>query len=94
MPLLNNPKFKKDREDLTGRSWSQEDVRALRPEALAHLRDAFDMLETGLLADGREWILGTERPSLADIEGWQPFLSPFHPQFSCVGSFIVRGLYR
>lgn len=68
-PLLKDTKFTKDREDYTGRSWSQEDVRALRPEALAHLRDGFDMLELGLLADGREWILGTKKPSLADIEG-------------------------
>lgn len=68
MPLLKDPKFTKDREEYTGRSWRQEDVKAMRPEALAHLRDGFDMLETGLLADGREWILGTEKPSLADIE--------------------------
>ncbi len=70
LPLLKDPKFQKDRKEYTGRSWSLEDVRALRPEALAHLRDGFDMLETGLLADGREWILKTEKPSLADIEGW------------------------
>ena len=71
MPLLNDPKFTKDREEYTGRSWAKADVARMRPEALAHMRDAFDLLETGLLADGREWILETEKPSLADIEGQQ-----------------------
>lgn len=69
MPLLKDPKFTKDREDYTGASWSQENRKAVRPEAIAHIRDAFEFLETGLLADGREWILKTEKPSLADIEG-------------------------
>ena len=71
MPLLNDPKFTKDREEYTGRSWAKADIARMRPEALAHMRDAFDLLETGLLADGREWILKTEKPSLADIEGQQ-----------------------
>lgn len=59
MPLLNDPKFKKDREDFSGRSRSKADVSKARPEALAAMRDAFDFLETGLLSDGREWILKT-----------------------------------
>ena len=69
MPLLNDPKFTKDREDFSGRSWDKTQMEAFRPEALAHIRSAFDLLETTLLADGREWILKTEKPSLADIEG-------------------------
>lgn len=69
MPLMKDSKFTKDREDYTGTSWSQESVKSRRPEALAHIRAAFETLETGLLADGREWILKTEKPSLADIEG-------------------------
>ena len=69
MPLLRDPKFVKDREDYTGRSWAAEDVKAMRPEALTHVRDAFSFLETGLLSDGRDWILKTRSPSLADIEG-------------------------
>ena len=68
-PLLNDPKFTKDREEYTGRSWDKSNVARLRPEALAQMRDNFDFLETGLLADGRDWILKTEKPSLADIEG-------------------------
>lgn len=69
MPLLKDPKFTKDREEYTGRSWAKADVTKMRPEALAQMRDNFDFLETGLLADGREWILKTAKPSLADIEG-------------------------
>ena len=69
LPLLNDPKFIKDREAYSGRSWSQESVKAMRPEALTHIRDAFESLENGLLADGREWVLKTDKPALADIEG-------------------------
>lgn len=68
MPLLNDPKFTKDREDHTGRSWAKADIAKKRPEALADVRDMFSFLENTLLADGRDWILKTEKPSLADIE--------------------------
>ena len=68
MPLLKDPKFRKDREEYTGRSWAKSDVTKMRPEALAQMRHDFEFLETGLLADGREWILRTAKPALADIE--------------------------
>ncbi|KAG8525830.1 uncharacterized protein KY384_000590 [Bacidia gigantensis] len=73
LPLLKDPKFQKDRENYTGRSWSEEQVKALRPEAIVHIQQGFDFLEKGLLADGREWILNTKGPSLADIEAIWPF---------------------
>jgi glutathione S-transferase len=69
MPLLNDPIFTKDRQDFSGRSWEKSKIEGNRPEALAHIRDAFDLLETTLLSDDREWILKTEKPSLGDIEG-------------------------
>ena len=71
MPLLKDPKFTKDREDYSGRSWSEEEIAANRPEALVAVRRAFKMLETTLLADGRQWVLKTAQPTLADIEGKQ-----------------------
>ncbi len=74
MPLLKDPKFTKDREEYTGRSWARSDVTKMRPEALAQMRDNFNFLETGLLADDREWILKTAKPSLADIEGESPLV--------------------
>ena len=69
MPLLRDPKFTKDREDYSGRPWSKEAVDRNRPEALVEIRAAFDVLETLLLADGKEWIAETDGPGLADIEG-------------------------
>lgn len=68
-PLLKDPKFAEDREDFSGRSWKASDLARRRPEALVYIRDAFQVMETTLLADGRDWILKTPKPSLADIEG-------------------------
>lgn len=56
-----------------GRKWDPETVKALRPEGLVHIRQAFDELEGGFLADGREWVLGTAGPSRADIDAVWPF---------------------
>ena len=67
-PMLKDPKFVKDREQYMGRSWSQDAAKELRPEGLIHLRNAFEFLETVLLADGRDWMLKTSRPKLADLE--------------------------
>jgi glutathione S-transferase len=69
---MNDPAFRKDREGFSGQrpgGWSKEKTEKGRPEALAHIRDAFELLESTLLADGRTWILKTDKPSLADIEG-------------------------
>jgi hypothetical protein len=69
LPNMQDPKFRKDREDLSGRPFTVEAFQKLRPESLAHIRDAFELLETSLLADGRKWIFNTAKPSLGDIEG-------------------------
>lgn len=68
-PLLKDEKFQKDRADMSGRSWNKEMVDKMRPESLVETRGVFELLETTMLADGREWILGGEGPGLADIEG-------------------------
>lgn len=68
MPLLNDKKFLTDREDFMGRSWAKADIEKGQPEAMAHMRRAFDLLET-LLQDGRQWVAGTDDVSLADIQG-------------------------
>lgn len=60
--------FQKDREQMTGRPWNRDAMDKQRPEALAYLQGVFKVYEN-LLADGREWILSTDKPSLADIEG-------------------------
>lgn len=69
LPLLKDPKFQADRSDYTGTSWTKEAILRARPEALAGLLGAMQMLETTLLADGREWIAGGKEVSGADIEG-------------------------
>jgi glutathione S-transferase len=68
LPTMKDEKFIKDRAEFTGSSWSQEARVKGYPEALAHIRHAFDILEA-MLADGRQWIGGTDKISLADIHG-------------------------
>ena len=70
-PLFQDTKFQRDREDFTGRSFDPNKIDAARPEALVYIRDAFSTMET-VLTDGRDWILGTDNPSLADIDGRIP----------------------
>jgi glutathione S-transferase len=79
MPSMNDPAFRKDREGFSGQKpggWSKEKAEKGRPEAVAHIRDAFELLETTLLADGRHWIFKTDKPSLGDIEGKVHTLQP------------------
>ncbi|KAJ4373774.1 hypothetical protein N0V83_002513 [Neocucurbitaria cava] len=72
--LLRNKVFLDDRQKLMGgRRMSAENMEAGRPDGLQHLRQAFDLLETTFLADGRDWILGTKKPSVADIDAVWPF---------------------
>lgn len=72
LPLLRDPKFQKDRAEFTGERLSREDAAALRPEAVNEIRQVVDLLETTLLADGRDWVLKTDGPTLADIEAVWP----------------------
>lgn len=56
----------------------------LRAEALVEVRHFATILETTLLADGRQWILNTESPSLSDLEA----IWPFHWLYSMPGAFL------
>ncbi|TKX27194.1 glutathione S-transferase-like protein 4 [Elsinoe australis] len=73
LPLLNDARFTKDREDFMGRSWAKENIIRARPEAIAHMRRIWDAYEA-VLADGRPWVAGTEGVTLADIEGVWPLV--------------------
>ncbi|KPM36299.1 hypothetical protein AK830_g10279 [Neonectria ditissima] len=73
LPLLQDPAYFRDRGDFIGGRLSAEGMDAARPEALGEVSRAFELLETTLLADGRDWILKTAQPSLADIEAVWPF---------------------
>jgi len=73
---MKDEKFTKDREDYTGRSWSKSNIERGRPEALVEIKQAFEFMEGSVFADGRQWMMGNEGVSLADIQGWF-FLSLF-----------------
>lgn len=73
LPLLKDPAFYKDRSDFIGGDLTKDGMLRGRPAALNAYANAFAFLETTLLADGRDWILKTEGPSLADIEAVWPF---------------------
>lgn len=66
---LQDPNFVKDREELWGRSWSKERQDRMRGEALQCMQDNFQFLETLLSDEGGKWILDSDGPSLADING-------------------------
>jgi glutathione S-transferase len=69
LPNMRDPAFIKDRSEMGGQPWSKERIDRARPEAMVHVRDAFELLESTLLSDGRQWIFGTDAPGLVDIEG-------------------------
>ncbi|KAL6712695.1 hypothetical protein ACN47E_000572 [Coniothyrium glycines] len=72
--LLQSKSFLDDRQILMGgRRMTAQTMEAGRPDGLQHLRQAIDLLENTFLADGREWVLGTEKPSVADIDAVWPF---------------------
>ncbi|KAF3761048.1 hypothetical protein M406DRAFT_267478 [Cryphonectria parasitica EP155] len=72
MPLFKDKAWLKDRSDFVGgRNFGAAPAEA-RAEAVANLRGVFELLETALLVDGREWLLKTDGPSLADIEAVWP----------------------
>lgn len=73
LPIFKDPNFLKDRADfVSGRNILAQSSPTAKPEALNDIRNVFELLETTLLADGRDWVLKTERPSLADIEAVWP----------------------
>lgn len=72
--LVQNKTFLDDRQKLMGgRRMTAENMQVGRPDGLQNMRQAFDLLENTFLADGRQWILGTEGPSVADIDAVWPF---------------------
>ncbi|KAF2030913.1 hypothetical protein EK21DRAFT_100055 [Setomelanomma holmii] len=67
--VAQDPNFNKDRQGMLGRNWSKEELDEGRGECLTYVRNLFNLFESTILADGRDWILGSEGPKLADIEG-------------------------
>jgi glutathione S-transferase len=71
--VLHNKAFVDDRERLMGKRMTVEGMQTNRPDGLQHLRQALELLETTFLVDGRDWILGTDYVTLADIDAVWPF---------------------
>ncbi|OAG41866.1 hypothetical protein AYO21_03869 [Fonsecaea monophora] len=65
--VMLDEEWLKDRAAMSGRKFDRETMRQGRPEALAHARMYFTLMETELLADGRAFLLDTPEPTLADI---------------------------
>lgn len=68
-PAMRDPKFIEDRHSGGMKIPFGEERLRMRPEAIVAMRDCFEILETTIFTDGREWVFGGERPSLGDIEG-------------------------
>ncbi|KAF2448728.1 hypothetical protein P171DRAFT_406886 [Karstenula rhodostoma CBS 690.94] len=72
--LLSNKMFLDDRQKLMGgKRMTAEAMEAGRPDGLQNIQQAFELLEKTFLVDGREWVLGTKEPTLADIDAVWPF---------------------
>ncbi|KAJ3489413.1 hypothetical protein NLG97_g6002 [Lecanicillium saksenae] len=65
--FLKNPAFIEDRRKLLGVDFAAA-AKARAPAAKAELIALFEWLENGLLADGRTWILSTEKLTAVDVE--------------------------
>ncbi|CAI0646160.1 unnamed protein product [Colletotrichum noveboracense] len=68
LPMLRDPAWFKDRSGYVGAPLSAEAMGRNKPDAVNEVRRNMEFLETTLLADGRDWVLKTDGPSLADIE--------------------------
>lgn len=71
LPAFKDPAFLKDRSEFAGRSFDPEQRAAGRPQGLVHMRQCFDILEN--LLEGKQWVGGTEKPTLADLEGMEEY---------------------
>ena len=67
-PLVVDEGFIKDRTELWGEDWSQAARKKKRAPAVEQMRGFFSFLESTMLSDGRDWVLGTHKPMLADIQ--------------------------
>ncbi|KAL4944658.1 hypothetical protein BDV06DRAFT_210084 [Aspergillus oleicola] len=86
--LMHDEAFMKDRMDMIGggAGGSGADfaniILAGRSDAIVEVKNAFEFLETTLLANGRQWLAGTDAPGLADIE----MVWPIHWMISVPGA--------
>ena len=65
--VMHDKEWLQDRTRMTGRTFDIETLQKGRAECLSQVRMYFNQIENELLADGRDYILGTKEPTLADI---------------------------
>lgn len=68
-PLLQDETWIQDRKQGSGGAFSAESQAAGRAWCLSQLRIMFDVIE-GMLADGRNWASGGEKPGMAELHAW------------------------
>ncbi|KKF96240.1 hypothetical protein CFO_g1412 [Ceratocystis platani] len=73
LPVMKSGQWWKDRSSLFNGKYSPETIKRARPSALAEMRESMTLLETTILSDGRDWVLGTKEPTIADINAIWPF---------------------
>ncbi|KAL5596828.1 hypothetical protein BROUX41_006488 [Berkeleyomyces rouxiae] len=73
LPVMKSDQWWKDRASLFTGKYSPETIRQARPAALSEMHESMMLLETTILSDERDWVLGTDRPTVADIDAIWPF---------------------
>lgn len=68
LDVFKNEAFMKDRAGFFGGNVNLNDMAERKKQGTVHARQCFDIIES-LFADGREWVGGTGKPTLADLEG-------------------------
>lgn len=61
--------FNNDRKGFLGRDWSKEELEDGRGDCLSYVKSMFDFFESTVFQDGREWVLNSDGPKIADIDG-------------------------
>ncbi|OCT45830.1 glutathione S-transferase [Cladophialophora carrionii] len=65
--VMHDKEWLQDRTNMTGRKFDIETLKQGRAESLSHVRMYFNQMEHELLADGRQYLLATKEPTLADV---------------------------
>jgi glutathione S-transferase len=86
-PLVQDPVFIKDRTELWAESWDRDHRAKKRTPAVDQMKGFYVFLEKTIFADGRQFVLGTDKPSLADIQSawifeWMMGLEGSYPEDS------------
>lgn len=61
--------FHNDRKGFLGREWTKEELEDGRADCLSYVQSMFEFFEDTVLQDGRHWVLNSDGPKIADING-------------------------